>query len=286
MDSHDKPVVLITGCSHGGIGHALARAFASNNCLVVATSRSRSSMADMEKDERVILEELDVKSDESVREVIEHVIHKFGRIDVLVNNAGVQCVGPLSEIPLSQIQSTFDTNVFGSLRMVQAVVPHMATRKKGKIVNIGSVAALASGPWSGAYTSSKAALHALTDTLSFNINMSLHRMELSHFGIDVINVVPGAIKSNIGKAAIAGYNRMPEWKLFKPFEAAIRERAYLSQTSKSTPTDEFARNTVAVVLKKNPPAWFSYGQYSTAMAIMYHLPLSIRDFILKKALKC
>ncbi|OIW15099.1 hypothetical protein TanjilG_08586 [Lupinus angustifolius] len=277
MNSHDKPVVLITGCSHGGIGHALARAFAANNCAVVATSRSRLSMAEMEKDERLLLEELDVQSDESVREVIEHVVEKFGRIDVLVNNAGVHCVGPLSEIPLSQIQNTFDTNVFGSLRMVQAVVPHMATRKKGKIVNIGSVAALASGPWSGAYTSSKAALHALTDTL---------RMELSHFGIDVINVVPGAIKSNIGKAAIIGYNRMPEWKLFKPFEAAIRERAYFSQTSKSTPTDEFARNTVAAVLKKNPPAWFSYGQYSTAMAIMYHLPLSIRDFVLKKTMKC
>ncbi|KAE9587749.1 hypothetical protein Lal_00022018 [Lupinus albus] len=277
MDSHDKPVVLITGCSHGGIGHALARAFAANNCAVVATSRSRLSMEDMKNDERFLLEELDVQSNESVREVIEHVIHKFGRIDVLVNNAGVQCVGPLSEIPLSQFQTTFDTNVYGSLRMVQAVVPHMANRKKGKIVNVGSVAALASGPWSGAYTSSKAALHALTDTL---------RMELSHFGIDVINVVPGAIKSNIGKAAIAGYSRMPEWKLFKPFEAAIRERAYFSQTSKSTPTDEFAMNTVAAVLKKNPPAWFTYGKYSTAMAIMYHLPLSIRDFILKKTMKC
>lgn len=233
-------------------------------------------MAELEHDQRFFLEELDVQSDESVRKVVDAVVDKYGRIDVLVNNAGVQCVGPLAEAPLSAIQNTFDTNVFGSLRMVQAVVPHMATKKKGKIVNIGSVAALASGPWSGAYTASKAALHALTDTL---------RLELGHFGIDVVNIVPGAIKSNIGDSAIASYNRMPEWKLFKPFEAAIRDRAYFSQKSKTTPTDEFAISTVAAVLKEKPPAWFTYGHYSTVMAIMYHLPISVRDFVLKKAMK-
>ncbi|KAL2332793.1 hypothetical protein Fmac_014006 [Flemingia macrophylla] len=271
-----NPVVVVTGCSTGGIGHALARAFAERKCRVVATSRSLRSMAELEHDHRFFLQELDVQSDESVRRAVDAVVDKFGGIDVLVNNAGVQCVGPLAEVPLSAMQQTFDTNVFGTVRMVQAVVPHMATRKRGKIVNVGSVAALASGPWSGTYTASKASIHALTDTL---------RLELAHFGIDVVSVVPGAIKSNIGDSAIASYNRMPEWKLFKPFEAAIRDRAYFSQKSKTTPTDEFAKHTVAAILKEKPPAWFTYGHYSTAMAIMYHLPLSVRDFILKKAMK-
>ncbi|XVF15121.1 hypothetical protein REPUB_Repub09cG0122000 [Reevesia pubescens] len=277
METQDQnPVVLITGCSQGGIGHALARAFADNNCKVVATSRSLSSMSDLQQDPRFYLQELDVLSEQSVKRVMSNVLDKFGRVDILINNAGIQCVGPLAEIPLPAMENAFNTNVFGSMRLVQAVVPHMASKEKGKIVNVGSVTVMAPGPWSGVYTASKAALHALTDTL---------RLELSHFGIDVVNVVPGAVRSNIGNSAIASYNRMPEWKLYKPFEAAIRARADFSQRSRSTPTDVFAKDTVKVVLKKNPPAWFSSGHYSTFMGIMYHFPIFVKDFIIRKVMK-
>ncbi|CAN0853946.1 Short-chain dehydrogenase RED1 [Linum grandiflorum] len=278
MDSVGKEVVLITGCSEGGIGHALAREFAANDCQVVATSRSASSMRDLEQDRRFYLQELDVSSDESVNRVVSDVVDKYGRVDVLVNNAGVQCIGPLAEVPLSAVQDTFNTNVYGSMRMVQAVVPHMASRRKGKIVNVGSVTVMAPTPWSGVYTATKAAIHALTDSL---------RLELKPLGIDVINVVPGAIKSNIGKSASANYNsKMPELKLYKPFEAAIKQRANLSQGIKSTPTDKFAKDTVAVILRKNPPSWFSSGQYSTFMAVMHHLPLFVKDFIIRRIVKC
>lgn len=277
MEDHQgKQVVLVTGCSAGGIGHAFARAFAANNCLVVATARSLSSMADLSNDPRFFLQELDVLSDQSVHRGVSNVLEKFGRIDVVVNNAGVQCTAPLAEVPLSIAQQTFDTNVFGAMRLIQAVVPHMESRKKGTIVNVGSVTVLGPGPWAGIYTASKAALHALTDTL---------RLELRPFGIDVMNVVPGAVKSNIGNSAIATYNEMPEWKLYKQFEESIKARAHFSQGLKATPAEEFAKKTVNEVLKKNPPAWFSAGQYSTIMAIMYHLPLSIKDYILRKAMK-
>ncbi|XP_031257051.1 short-chain dehydrogenase RED1-like [Pistacia vera] len=278
MEPQDQqhPVVLITGCSQGGIGHALAREFAAKGCRVVATSRSTTAMSDLEQDPRFFLKELDVVSDESVNSVVSNVVEKFGKIDVLVNNAGVQCVGPLAELPLSAMEQTFNTNVYGSMRMVQAVVPHMASRKKGKIVNVGSVSAYLPAPWAGVYTATKCALHSLTDTL---------RLELRHFGIDVINIVPGAITSNIGKTAVSNYNRMPEWKLYKPFEEIIRERAYFSQTSKSTPAEVFAKDTVAAVMKNNPPAWFSSGRYSTIMAIVYHMPTFVKDFIVRKAMK-
>ncbi|KAK4777158.1 hypothetical protein SAY86_005846 [Trapa natans] len=272
----EKPVVLITGCSEGGIGHAMARAFAARDCQVVATSRSISSMSDLTNDPRFFLQELDVLSDGSVGRAVSNAIGRFGRIDVLVNNAGVQCIGPLAEMPLSAMQQTFATNVFGAMRMIQAVVPHMASRRKGKVANIGSVTVQAPGPWSGVYTATKASLHSLTDSL---------RLELKLLGIEVVNIVPGGIRSNIANSAIASYSRMPEWKLYKPYQAQIRARASMSQEMKATHTEEFAKEAVARILQRNPPAWFSYGRYSTVFSVLHHMPIFIKDFVLRKAMK-
>ncbi|KAL0823256.1 hypothetical protein Bca101_046933 [Brassica carinata] len=231
--SNAGPVVLITGCSHGGIGHALAREFAENGCRVVATSRSRSKMTDLEQDPRLFVQELDVRSEQSVNEVLSNVIDKFGQIDVLVNNAGIQCVGPLAEIPISAMENTFDTNVF--------VVCNVSFANR-------------------------------------------RRLELQPFGIDVIDVVPGGIRSNLANSAVAVFKKWPELKLYKPYEEAIIERAFFFQRRKPTPTETFAKDTVAAVLKKNPPAWFSSGRYSTFMAIMYHMPIWYKDFLQKKSL--
>ncbi|KAG6384906.1 hypothetical protein SASPL_153728 [Salvia splendens] len=277
MAAYEKQVVLITGCSAGGIGHALALEFSSRGCLVVATARSLSSISDLQDNPNFFLQELDVSSDDSVRHALSTVLEHFGRIDIIVNNAGVQCVGPAAEVPMAMIQHTFNTNFFGSLRLIQAAVPHMASRKKGKIVNIGSVTALAPVPWGGVYTATKSALHSISDNL---------RLELRPFGIDVITVVPGAIRSNIGETALAIYSRMPEWKLYKPFENAIRARAVVSQTPKSTPAEVFAKKTVDAVLKEKPRPWFSFGHQSTRMAILYYMPLFIRDFVFRKMIKC
>ncbi|PKA58085.1 11-beta-hydroxysteroid dehydrogenase-like 4B [Apostasia shenzhenica] len=277
MAEPEKPVVLITGCSEGGIGYALAREFASRGCLIAATARSLTSMRSLEGDSRFLLLELDVLSEDSVMRAVEGVMEKFGQVDIVVNNAGVHNVAPLAEVPMSTVEHIISTNLYGPLRLIKAVIPHMISRRKGKVINVGSVTALAPGPWAGVYTASKAALHALTDTL---------RLELQPFGIKVITVVPGAIRSNIGNSSLANYEKMPDWKLYKSYDAAIRARADFSQMPRSTPADEFAKKIVADILKNNPPSWISYGHLATICAILYHLPLFLRDFILRLVMRC
>eukprot|EP01018_Ginkgo_biloba_P004075 Gb_33040 [translate_table: standard] len=174
-------VVLITGCTIGGIGHALAVAFAQRKCQVVATSRSLTSMEGLDKHTQVHLLDLDVLSDESVADTVQTVMDKYGRIDILVNNAGVHCVGPLVELPLSVMENTFNTNVYGPMRLIRAVVPHMVSQARGKIVNVGSVSALAPGPWAGVYSASKAAIHALSDSLR-TVNLSSYDSHLPVYG--------------------------------------------------------------------------------------------------------
>ncbi|KAJ0096844.1 hypothetical protein Patl1_27375 [Pistacia atlantica] len=203
-----KQTVLITGCSQGGIGHALAHEFASKGCIVVASSRSKRTMADLENDSRFFVQELDVVSDESVENVVANVIEKFGRIDILVNNAEVLCIGPLPSFHYQLSRC-----IRRAMRMIQAVVPHMAARKKGKIVNIGSIGAVSPAPWTSVYCASKSSLHSLTDTL---------RSELHPFGIHVTLVTLRAIKSNVANVAAGNYSRMPELKILSRREHILK----------------------------------------------------------------
>ncbi|KAJ4752853.1 NAD(P)-binding Rossmann-fold superfamily protein [Rhynchospora pubera] len=276
--SGDGPVVLITGCTDGGIGHALALEFARRGCSVVATSRAVESMKALQGvGPNIWLRALDVRSEANIRETVEGVVGELGRIDVLVNNAGVHLVAPLAEAPMDSFHTIFDTNVYGPMRLIQAVAPHMIQRRQGKIVNVGSVTALAPGPWAGVYSASKSALHALSDTL---------RLELRSFGISVTTVAPGAISSNLGHSSLQTYDKIADWKFYKEFESTIRARTDISQGPKSTPAHVFAKKMVASVLNKNPPRWFSYGRFSTILAILYYLPLSIRDYFYRLVFKC
>ncbi|KAI6695053.1 hypothetical protein NL676_022763 [Syzygium grande] len=265
----DRMVALVTGCAKGGIGHEYCKALAERNCHVFASDipQRTEDMSELASGHGVEALELDVTSNESVASAVEAIISRFGRIDVLINNAGIGSVGPLAELPLEAIQKAWEINTLGQLRLVQKVVPHMAARRSGNIVNVGSVVGTVPTPWGGSYCSSKAAAHAMTDAL---------RLELRPFGINVIKVVPGAIRSNFGSATTEKL-RAHEWSLYKPFTEAIAERGGASQSAKSTDAVMFARHVVNKILSPRPPRQIVFGHMTGLFAVLSWSPLWVRD---------
>src|SRR5262249_39954053 len=163
MPSPTQLVVLITGCSTG-IGRALAVEFASRGHRTFATARNLPAVADLAAAGAEPLT-LDVQDPASIRAAVETVIARAGRIDVIVNNAGINVYGPLVAIPLERIEKLFASNVTGLIAVIQAAFPHMAARRSGRIVNIGSVVGVLPTPWAAPYCASKAAVHMLSDVV-------------------------------------------------------------------------------------------------------------------------
>lgn len=128
--------------------------------------------------ETLIIMCMDVSCDESVKSVVEEIIAKEGKIDVLVNNAGVGCVAPLECMTMEHIKQMFDVNFFGSVRLIQAVLPGMKARQDGYIVNVSSIFGITGGPFNDMYSAAKFAMGGLTESLApvlkqFNIRISL-----------------------------------------------------------------------------------------------------------------
>ena len=176
-------VVLITGGS-SGIGKSIGEFLHKKGFIVYGTSRNP---------ERVInsvfpLVALDVRNTASIQAAIAKIIGTSGRLDIVINNAGVGITGPLEEIPTEEIKNNFETNFFGPIEVMKAALPQMREQKSGLIINITSIAAYMGLPYRSVYSASKGALELITEGL---------RMEVKSFGIDITNVAPGDFATNI-----------------------------------------------------------------------------------------
>lgn len=169
-------VALVTGAS-SGIGRATAKALHSAGYRVFGTSRRATA----EPSDGVTMLACDVTDDSSVAKLIEDVLAKAGRIDLLVNNAGSGIVGGAEESSLAQAQALFDVNVFGVMRMTKAVLPAMRLQGKGRIVNISSLLGLIPSPYNAIYSASKHAIEGYSESLDH---------ELRTLGIRVALVEP------------------------------------------------------------------------------------------------
>jgi NAD(P)-dependent dehydrogenase (short-subunit alcohol dehydrogenase family) len=186
--------VLITGTSKG-IGFEAALAFAGAGHQVFATMRNPAQapgLAEAAAREKlpILISTMDVDSDQSVHDAIAAILKNHGPIDVLVNNAGVEAVGSVEEVPLSNFRSVMETNYFGALRCIQALLPSMRERRSGCIINISSVAGRICNPPLTAYCASKWALEALSEGLAG---------EMKTFNVRVALVEPGIIDTAMAR---------------------------------------------------------------------------------------
>ncbi|KZT66643.1 NAD(P)-binding protein [Daedalea quercina L-15889] len=254
-------VVIVTGCTKGGIGFALCEEFAIQRCTVYATARRTEAMEGF-KDPNISQLRLDVTSDEDVAEVVKTVLEREGNIDILVNNAGGPCSGPLAEIDLARAQKTFDTNVFSVLRLTQAVFPHMASKRSGTIVNIGSLASDTPSPWGGIYGATKAALIRLSEILY---------MEVAPFNIHVVHISPGGVRTNFGVTAISLLS-LREDSFYKPWFDSMVELIDRTQGPESLTPEQFAQKVVRQIVKPNPPRYMTLGYGARVFAILQWFP--------------
>lgn len=189
----ETSTVLITGCSTG-IGRATAERLAARGTYAVyATARRTESIADLEaKGCRTLA--LDVTDETSMQSAVEQVIAEHGVVDVLVNNAGYSQSGALETLDMADVRRQFETNVFGVLRMCQLVLPGMRERHAGRIVNVSSMGANFVFPGGGIYHATKYAVDAISDALRF---------EVKGFGVDVVIIQPGLIRTSFADTAAA-----------------------------------------------------------------------------------
>jgi len=180
----EQKIVLITGIS-SGIGEATAHALALAGHRVFGTARAPEKLTPIPGVELI---RMDVQDDESVRDGVDLVLRKAGRIDVIVNNAGVSLVGPVEASSDAEAMSVFDTNVFGVLRVVRAVLPAMRREQQGLIINLSSVLGFLPAPFMGIYAASKHALEGLSESLDH---------EVRGFGVRVVLVEPSFTKTKL-----------------------------------------------------------------------------------------
>jgi len=189
-------IVLITGATDG-LGKAAAILLAEGGYCVYAAGRSaekRAALDELAQAKNLPMKslELDVTSDDSTRAAVGQILAEAGAIDVLINNAGLGYMAVVEELKMEDMRKQFETNVFGVLRVTQAILPHMRERRSGRILMTSSVAGLVSPPTYGAYSASKHALEGLSNSL---------RLELYPFGIEVVLIEPGYIVTNFRQTA-------------------------------------------------------------------------------------
>ncbi|MDT0553822.1 SDR family oxidoreductase [Urechidicola vernalis] len=244
-------VIFITGGS-SGIGKSIGEFLSEKGYVVYGTSRNPDNM----KNHPFNLVALDVTNPKSISNAIAEVITKEGRLDVLVNNAGMGITGPIEDTPTDEMRKVFDTNLFGAIDVAKAVLPIMRNQKSGLIINVTSIAGYMGLPYRGIYSATKGALELVTEAMS---------METKRFGINVTNVAPGDFATSIA----SGRYHTPIFE-----NSAYKENYQLNLDLMDAHVDEggdpieMAKTVYEIINTKNPKLHYKVGDFMQKFSIV------------------
>jgi NAD(P)-dependent dehydrogenase (short-subunit alcohol dehydrogenase family) len=266
MQQENTPVWFITGCSTG-LGRALADVIVQRGWRVVVTARDTSHIQDLESatPDRVLALSLDVTNAADIDAAVAAAKGKFGRIDVLVNNAGYGYQSSVEEGEETEIRAQFDTNVFGLFAMTRAVLPVMREQRRGNIINITSVAGLIGYPGSGYYAASKHAVEGWSDSL---------RAEVAPLGIGVTCVEPGPFRTDwAGRSLRQTTNQITDYA-----DTAGKRLAVTKETSGAQSGDpvKAAQAMVSVACGADAPRHLVLGSWGFN-AVVERMEERVRD---------
>jgi len=260
----DNKKVLITGASKG-IGKAIAKALLNLGYTVIGTSRDPEDIKD--KIGGVEYVKLNLNDEKS----IDDCIKKIGSVDVLINNAGQSQIGPVEELPLEKIKKMFQINLFGMIKLTQAFLPEMRKKRRGMIINIGSLVGKFAIPFQASHVASKSALAGFSWSL---------RNEVMNYGVKVVVIEPNDINTTIEPEIIVNNNSEYKNTVLKSKEARDKKMA------KAPGPEVVARKVVKILKKKNPKPFYVVGGRGPILVFCKRiLPDKMIERLLKKNYK-
>jgi NAD(P)-dependent dehydrogenase (short-subunit alcohol dehydrogenase family) len=253
VDGKQK-VAVVTGSS-SGIGYATVLHLARARYFTFATTRNPANGIDLIKAAEnenlpVKVEQLDVTDPDSIKDFMTRISGAAGRIDILVNNAGYVLLGSLEDLSIKEIQDQFDTNLLGTIRVTQHVLPIMRAQRGGTIVNISSGVGRFGLPGMSAYVSTKFAMEGLSESLAY---------ELSPFGIKVVLIEPGVVKTKIFKNTVVGQGALREDSPYSSMLGTLNA-SFESLLENASTSDQVAATILQAISSSEPKLRYPVGQ--------------------------
>ncbi|MCV6629266.1 MAG: SDR family oxidoreductase [Flavobacteriaceae bacterium] len=267
----EKKVVLITGGS-SGIGLAIGKYLLNKNFRVYGTSRNPDRLPDF-KDFTLL--PLDVTKPESAKDVLTHLMQLEGKIDVLINNAGIGITGAIEETPNEEMEQAFQTNFYGPINMMKAVLPIMRNQQSGYIINVTSIAGYMGSPYRGVYSATKGALQLITEAV---------RIETKKFGVKICTLAPGDFATNIAQ----GRYHTPVLK-GSPYQKEYQQILHSIDRDVDAGGDPIAVGKIVykILKTKKPKPHYSVGAFMQRFSIVLKrlLPNKVYEKLLTKHYK-